>query len=100
MRNWSKTSSTAGEAPRIERVRVHEREVADEDRHSLAEAAGLAAPACADVTAGEVPVHRVAIATRVGPVHHVVVDERERVHELERGRRRRSPRPGRCRRCR
>ena len=30
--------------------------------------------------------HRVAAAAHVGAVHHVVVHERERVHELERGR--------------
>ena len=69
-----------------ERVGVDEREVADEDRHPFTEAARLAAPACVDVATGEVPVHRVAIAAGVGAVHHVVVDERERVHELERGR--------------
>ena len=38
------------------------------------------------------PVHRVAAAAHVGAVHDVVVHERERVHELERGRRRRSTR--------
>ena len=69
-----------------ERVGVDEREVADEDRHPLTEAARLAAPSGVDVAIGEVPVHRVAIAARVGAVHHVVVHERERVHELERGR--------------
>ena len=38
------------------------------------------------MAARELAVHRVAAAPRVGAVHDVVVHERERVHELERGR--------------
>ena len=66
-------------------VGVHECEVADEDRHPVAEPAGGAAPHFVLVAAGELTVHRVAAAPGVGSVHDVVVHERERVHELERG---------------
>ena len=69
-----------------EDVGVGEREVADEDRHALAEPAGLAPPTGADVTLREARVHRVVPAAHLGAVHDVVVRERERVHELERGR--------------
>ena len=65
-------------------VGVDEREVADEDRHALAEAARLAPPACVVVPSREVPVHGVAVPAHVGTVHDVVVHERERVDELER----------------
>ena len=70
-----------------EHVGVDEREVADEDRHAVAEAAGRAPPRRVFVLAGELAVHRVAPAPDLGAVHDVVVHERERVHELERGRR-------------
>ncbi len=47
---------------------------------------GFAAPPGATCRAREARVHRVVPAPHLGAVHHVVVRERERVHELERGR--------------
>ena len=65
-------------------VRVHEGEVADEDRRPLAVPAGLAAPPL-DVVAGhEAAMDRRETSTQVRPVHDVVVYERERVQQLER----------------
>ena len=67
-------------------VGVDEGEVADEDGDALAEAAGLAPP-----VAGRRARRRTrrgsvgGAAARVGPVHHVVVDEGEGVEQLEGG---------------
>ena len=66
-------------------VGVHEGEVADEDRRALAVPAGLAAPPL-DVVAGhEAAMDRRETSTQVRTVHDVVVHERERVQQLERG---------------
>ena len=46
IRSSSKTSSTRLGRAADQHVGVHEREVADEDRHAFAESSGLAAPAC------------------------------------------------------
>ena len=101
MRSWSNTSSTGSGRAADQRVRVDEREVADEDRHALAEASGFAAPLRGAVALRERAVHGVAVAAHLRTVHHVVVHERERVHELERGGGRdhvlRRPRRRRCR---
>ena len=84
-RSSSYTSCATGGVTH-EHVGVDEREVADEDRHAFTEAPGFSPPRRAVVATDEVPVHGVEAAARVGAVHHVVVHERERVHELERGR--------------
>ena len=79
----------AGERGRVahQHVGVHDREVADEDRHALAEAARFAAPAARRRGAARSARCTASLpAPRVGAVHHVVVHERERVHQLERGR--------------
>ena len=66
-------------------VAVHERQIADKNGDPLTKPAGLAGPAVVAMVLGE---HRVrgrvaAAAGRV--VHHVVVKEREGVHQLEGG---------------
>ncbi len=76
---------TASGAPDEQLVGEHEGEVADEDGDTLAEAPRLPRPAGAAVLVG---VHRVSgggAAPSGGVVHHVVVEQGERVHQLERG---------------
>ena len=83
-RSSSKTGRAAGGAVPKQHVGVHEREVADEDRGALAETPGFAAPACRSCAVDELAVDRREPPPLVGAVHHVVVDERERVQQLER----------------
>ena len=66
-------------------VGVDEREVADEDRGAFAEAPRLAAPVGLGVQPLEVTVDRGQAAATVGVVHHVVVNQGERVQQFERG---------------
>ena len=85
MRSSSNTRRAATWRLAEQHVGVHEREVADEDRRALAEPARLAAPAplpraSRSPTCGS----RGALGAWLGAVHHVVVDERERVQQLER----------------
>ncbi len=62
-----------------------EGEVADEDRHALAEAARLARPRRPAVLVGVHGVRRRRAAPARRVVHHVVVEQGEGVHQLERG---------------
>ena len=66
-----------------ELVREHEGEIADEDRHPLAEAAGLAGPRRPSVLPGVYGVGGRGAAPAHGVVHHVVVEQREAVHQLD-----------------
>ena len=93
-RNWPTLSSsrssfhsrhTAVRHTDQQLVRQHEGEVADEDRHPLAEAAGLAGPGRPSVLAGVHGMGGRGAAPADGVVHHVVVEQREAVHQLERG---------------
>ncbi len=65
-------------------VGVDECQVADQDRHALAESACLTGPAVGGVTGGEHGMAGRFAASAVGVVHHVVVEQGERVHQLER----------------
>ena len=75
----------AGRSRPHQQVGVGAREVADQDRDAFAEATRLAAPAGVAMCAHESLVHRVEPAAGSGSVHDVVVDQRERVQQLERG---------------
>ena len=66
-------------------IGVDEGEVADEDRRPFPEAPRLAAPTGLTVLHAEALVDRRQATAQPGAVHHVVVHERERVQELERG---------------
>ena len=67
-------------------VGVHEREIADEDRGAFTEASRFAPRLrLLRVVIDVRPVHRCVPPPRVGAVHDVVVHERERVQQLERG---------------
>ena len=66
-------------------VGVDEREVADEDRHALAVPARLAGPTVRTVFGGGHDVRGRLVPAGVGVVHHVVVEQRERMHQLEGG---------------
>ena len=68
-----------------EQVGVDEGQVADQDRHALAEAAGLAGPDGVGVAVGEPAVHGGRAAADGRAVHDVVVDEGEGLEQLERG---------------
>ncbi len=65
-------------------IGVHERQVADEDCHTFAVAARLAHPTVGGVLFGRKGVRGHLTATGDGVVHHVVVEQRECVHQLER----------------
>ena len=73
-----------GHAPH-QHVGVGEREVADQDRHALAEPPRLTAPSGAPMSLLEPRVDRRVAAPHARAVHHVVVREGERVHQLEGG---------------
>ena len=66
-------------------IGVDEGEVADQDRDPLAEPPRLAGPFVLGVDVAEDVVGGRLTATAGGIVHHVVVEQRERVHQLERG---------------
>ena len=63
----------------------HERQVTDQDRHAFAEASRLAGPTGGRVGVGEHRVRRRRAAAADGVVHHVVVEQREGVHQLQGG---------------
>ena len=67
-----------------ELVGVDEGEVADEDRDALAEPARFATPIAERVPVGVLEVRGAHAAPNGRSVHHVVVDQRERVQQLER----------------
>ena len=66
-----------------ELVGVHEGEVADQDGHALAEPPRLTEPAARLVAVGEGQMGRADAPSRRGAVHHVVVEQGERVEQLE-----------------
>ncbi len=66
-----------------ELVGVDEGEVAHQDGHALAEPARLAEPAARLVAVGEGQMGRADTPSGRGAVHHVVVEEGERVEQLE-----------------
>ena len=78
----SRTASTGARLHQL--VGVHEREVADEDRHALAEPPRLARPARRGVLGRRQRVGGRLPPPAGGVVHHVVVEQREGVHQLER----------------
>jgi hypothetical protein len=64
-------------------IGVHECQVAHQNGHALTESPGLASPFGVAVVAGEHGVGGGFTSTACGVVHHVVVEQGERVHQLE-----------------
>ena len=85
MRSSFHTLIAAGGAFDHEHVGVHVGEVADEDGDGLAEPPSLASPERRGVTVGELEVGRAQPPAESAVIHHVVVQESERLQQLERG---------------
>ena len=84
MRSSFHTASVSGSRSAQHEVGVHVGQVADEDGDALAEPPGLAPPALDVVPRSELEVHGLRAPPGGRAVHHVVVDERERLQQLER----------------
>ena len=75
-------SLTRGAAQEL--IGIDEREVADEDGHTLTESAGLADPSVLAVQIGVAQMRRALTTTNRRAVHHVVVEQGEGVEQFER----------------
>ncbi len=84
MRSSFQISHAVGVGSREQAIGVDEREIADQDRNALAEPSRLTGPPRCTMMLGEHDVRGRLAAPARRVVHHVVVEERERVHQLER----------------
>ena len=85
MRSSFHSRNRLDRCPLHQLVGVHEGEITDEDRHTFAEAAGFPRPAGRGVFGRRQGVRRRLPPPRGRVVHHVVVEQRERVHQLQGG---------------